>query len=100
MNKTIIRDPNLEPFYISRDKYCYSVIELITPTRTRGGSKKEKEPYEKAIGHYTHLNQALKSIAKGRLSSPPKQYSSIMDYLAYYDEINKELETLLNKLGV
>lgn len=100
MNNTIIRDPNLEPFYISKDKYCYSVIELITPTRTRNSSTKVKEPYEKAIGHYTHLNQALKAIAKGRLDSPPKLHSSVRDYLSYYEEINKELEILLNKVGI
>ena len=45
MNNTIIKDPNLEPFYISKDKYCYTVIELITPTRTRGKSEKVKKPY-------------------------------------------------------
>jgi hypothetical protein len=100
MNNTIIKDPTLEPFYISKDKYCYTVIELITPTRTRGSSTKQKEPYEKSIGHYTHINHALKAIAKGRLTSPPKLYNSIKDYLSYYEEINKELETLLNKMDI
>lgn len=98
MNNTIIRDPNLEPFYISKDKYCYTVIELVTPTRTRG--KKEKEPYEKAVGHYTHLKQALKAIARGRLDSPPKLYNSVKDYLAQHEKLNRELETLLNKIGI
>ena len=100
MNNTIIKDPNLEPFYISKDKYCYTVIELITPTRTRSKSTKLKEPYEKSIGHYTHINHALKAIAKGRLTSPPKLYTSVKDYLSYYEEINEELKTLLNKMDI
>lgn len=98
MNNTIIRDPHLEPFYISKDKYCYTVIELVTPTRTRG--KKEKAPYEKAIGHYTDLGKALKAIARGRLDKPPKLYKSVKDYLAENERLNKELETLLNKIGI
>lgn len=100
MNNTIIKDPNLEPFYISKDKYCYTVIELITPTRTRGKSIKTKEPYEKSIGHYTHINHALKAIARGKLTSPPKSYNSVKDYLSYYKEINDELKTLLNKMDI
>ena len=100
MNNTIIKDPNLEPFYISKDKYCYTVVELVTPTRTRGKSTKAKEPYEKSVGHYTHLKQALKAIARERLTSPPKLYSSVKDYLSYYEEINKELKTLLNKMDI
>jgi len=100
MNNTIIKDPNLEPFYISKDKYCYTVIELITPTRTRSKSTKVKEPYEKAIGHYTHLNQAIKAIAKGRLDSPPKLYESVKDYLMESERLNNELTTLLTKMEI
>ena len=60
MNNTIIKDPNLEPFYISKDKYCYTVVELVTPTRTRGKSTKAKEPYEKSgLGLGTFLGKTL-----------------------------------------
>ena len=31
MSYTIIKDPVLEPFYISKDQYCYTVVEKITP---------------------------------------------------------------------
>ena len=31
MANTIIKDPVLLPYYISKDQYCYTVIEIITP---------------------------------------------------------------------
>ena len=31
MRNTIIKDPVLEPFHLSKDQYCYTVVETITP---------------------------------------------------------------------
>ena len=31
MSNTIIKDPVLEPFHLSKDQYCYTVVETITP---------------------------------------------------------------------
>ena len=70
MNNTIIKDPNLEPFYISKDKYCYTVVELVTPTRTRGKSTKAKEPYEKSVGHFQHRNEPCQGHQSQRCHQP------------------------------
>lgn len=98
---TIIKDPNLEPFFISRDKYCYSVMEMVMPERKRNSKDKTPlEPYEKAVGHYTSLGTALKRIAKGQLDDPTQAYDSVKEYLDRLEELNLKMEELLNKIGI
>jgi len=95
---TIIKDPKLEPFFISRDKYCYSVMEVITPQERYLEKGSKGKPYEKAIGHYTSLGGALKKIARGRLDAPAAEYSSVKGYLDRHEELLNEMKNLLKEL--
>tara|TARA_B100000497_G_scaffold3207_1_gene3493 strand:+ start:5100 stop:5417 length:318 start_codon:yes stop_codon:yes gene_type:complete len=105
MANTIIKDPALDPFFISKDQYCYTVMEVITPDEKNIGKFKKKDngnegkDYEKPIGHYSSLASALKNIAKGKIDHK-KDYSSIMSYIEEYNKQNKEMENLLNKIGI
>ena len=42
MANTIIKDPALIPFYIAKDQYCFTVIEVITPDEKNIGKFKKK----------------------------------------------------------
>jgi len=98
---TIIKDSNLEPYFISKDKYCYSVMEMVMPERKRNSKDQTPlEPYEKAVGHYTSLSTALKMIAKGKLDDPKRTYNSVKEYLDRLEELNLKMEELLNKIGI
>ncbi len=98
---TIIKDPNLEPFFITKDKYCFSVMEMVQPTRKRNSNDKTPlEPYEKAVGHYTSLGGALKVIARGRLNDPQTTYKSVKEYLDRLEELNEEMKLLMKKIGI
>lgn len=105
MANTIIKDPALVPFFISKDQYCFTVMEVITPDEKNIGKFKKKDngnegkDYEKPIGHYSSLAAALKKIAKGKVDHK-KEYSSIMSYIGEYNKQNEELENLLNKIGI
>ena len=52
MSCTIIKDPAINPFFISKDQYCYTVMETITPDKKNlgrfgnKGNKNEGENYE------------------------------------------------------
>jgi len=101
MRNTIIKDPTLEPFYLSKDKYCYTVVEVIEPSYTRGKTPKSTESpsdYEKVVGHYQDLGGALKRIARERLTTPTKEYNSVREYLNRFEELKEEMKLLLNKL--
>ena len=57
MRNTIIKDPVLEPYHLSKDQYCYTLIETITPDEKNIGKFGKKDngnqgkDYEKPIGY-------------------------------------------------
>tara|TARA_S200002703_G_scaffold7784_2_gene8019 strand:- start:1298 stop:1618 length:321 start_codon:yes stop_codon:yes gene_type:complete len=103
MRNTIIKDPVLEPFHLSKDQYCYTVIETITPDAKNIGKFGKKDngnqgkDYEKPLGYYTSLAAALKSIAKFKLHSE-KEYSSVLSYIKEWEYQQEEIKKLLSKL--
>ena len=99
MSYTIIKDPAIEPFHISKDQYCYTVVETITPdTKNLEKGVKGKE-YEKPLGHYGNLSAALKKIAKAKLDLK-SEYSSVMGYIKEFEKQNQAMDELLNKIGI
>lgn len=100
MSNLIIKDPKLEPFFIIRDKYNYSVMELITPQEKYLEKGSEGKPYEKAIGHYSSLAGALKKIARFKLDLPDRTYHSVKEYIDRHEALLNEMEKLYKKLGI
>ena len=105
MANTIIKDPALDPFFISKDQYCFTVMEVITPDEKNIGKFKKKDngnegkDYEKPVGHYSSLAAALKKIAVGKIDHK-KEYSSIMGYIEEYNKEKESIENLLNKIEI
>ena len=99
MSYTIIKDPVLGQFHISKDAYCYTVVETITPDEKNleKGSKGKK--YEKPVGHYGKLSQALAKIAKYKTDRKP-EYTSVMSYIKEYEKERELMNELLNKIGI
>ena len=69
----IIKDPILEPFYVGKDAYNYTVFETVPATLSGKGRRKkdavvEFDPdgktYDKPLGYYTTLGNAIGAIAK------------------------------------
>tara|TARA_B110000858_G_scaffold69363_1_gene80616 strand:+ start:357 stop:674 length:318 start_codon:yes stop_codon:yes gene_type:complete len=105
MSNTIIKDPVLEPFHLSKDQYCYTVVETITPEEKNlgrfgnKGNANEGKDYEKSLGHYSTLAHALKSIAKSKLDKK-SEYNSIIEYINTWKEEKEQMNELLNKIGL
>ena len=103
MRNTIIKDPVLEPFHLSKDQYCYTVVETITPDEKNIGKFKKKDNgnqgqnYEKQLGYYTNLAGALKVIAKYKLNNK-KEYSTVLEYVKEWEFQKEEISKLLSKL--
>ena len=102
---TTIKDPSIEPFYISKDQYCYTVVETITPDEKNIGKLGKKDngnqgkDYEKPLGHYSSLGSALKKIAKSKLDLKT-DYSTIMEYIGEWQRQQDDMEKLLNKIEI
>lgn len=105
MSCTIIKDPAINPFFISKDQYCYTVMEVITPDKKNlgrfgnKGNKNEGKDYEKSIGHYNSLSSALRKISKEKIDNT-RDYDSIKSYIEEYELIKQQTEKLLNKIEI
>lgn len=103
MRNTIIKDEILEPFHLSKDQYCYTVIETITPDEKNIGkfgkpdNGNQGQNYEKPIGYYTNLASALKKIATLRLNNK-QSYTSIKEYVKEWEYQKEEISKLLTQL--
>lgn len=105
MANTTIKDPSLEPFFITRDQHCYTVVETITPEEKNIGRFKKKnngnegKKYEKPIGHYSTFSKALDKIATEKVNIG-EDYSSIKDYLNEWENQQSQLKQILNKITI
>jgi hypothetical protein len=84
---TLITDPLIEPFYISKDQYCYTVLENIT-------SSESNNQYQKVLGHYSDLAGCLKQIIQSKVDKKG-DYLSIKSYINEWNEIKNELKQIL-----
>tara|TARA_Y100000385_G_scaffold210807_1_gene218757 strand:- start:17 stop:313 length:297 start_codon:yes stop_codon:yes gene_type:complete len=96
---TTIKDPLLNPFYIGRDNYGYTVYEVIKPKENINGEKGKGIDYEKPISHHSNFGQALKRVMKAKLHVDGKSYSSIKGYLLEFEKQQELLKQLTN-LGI
>lgn len=90
---TTIRDPLLEPFYLTKDQFCYTILKEITPKKGDGQS------YTSSFGFYANLKSALKRIGE-LLNDQNSDYSSIKEYIEEYEKVEKRIEELLNKIKI
>lgn len=91
-----IKDPLIEPFYIQKDNYNWTVIEVTTSTRGFGGKKMAPKEVEKTIGYYTSFRNALNCVAKHKFYENENEFTSIKSYIDSWEKVKTGIETLLN----
>jgi hypothetical protein len=99
MANTTIKDQLLEPFYIGKDNYGYTVYEVIKPKENISGEKGKGIDYEKPVSHHSEFGAALKRVAKEKLHVDDKSYSSIKEYILEFQDQQQLLKQLTN-LGI
>ena len=72
-----IEDEVIEPYFITMDDYCYTVLQDLSKTKDRS--------YTKKLGHFTKFNTALEKIALHKTNK--EDYKSIKEYIETYKEI-------------
>lgn len=93
---TIISDSLLEPYFISKDDYCFTVNERIIPDGKHFRSKKGGKEYHKAQGYYPSLKQALYKIVQEKIyiGGDIKSLENLIEKLL---TIKKEIKNYINE---
>jgi hypothetical protein len=94
-NTTIIRDPKIEPFYISKDAYCYTIFKTITPDIRYTENNQPGKEYSKSLGHYSSFASCLKALAKEKVNDN-QSYNSIQEYIERFKKLEISIKELLN----
>ena len=92
---TIIKDPVLEPYHITRDNNGFSVIETVTPQEKYLEKGSKGKDYEKALFYPSTLGGCLKRIAELKLNTG-REYQSIREYLDEFNTVYNEIKQTFN----
>lgn len=90
----VIKDPLLEPFFISKDEYGFSIRQMVQSDASHFRSKGENKVYEKTLYFYPTFNLALNKIAL--LKSDSTDFNSLQDYLNNYLKISEQIKIYTN----
>ena len=88
---TVITDPLLEPYYITKDDLCYTVNERIIPNKDHFRSKGNGKEYAKPQGYYPEFGQAIKIISD-ELRHTKRKYDSLIEYIEEYRVIENNIK--------
>lgn len=85
-----ITDPLLEPFFITKDEYSFSVKQNVSSNSDHFRSKGNSKTYEKTLYYYPSFEGAINKIAELKLGS--EDFSSIQEYLNSYKLIKNQIK--------
>lgn len=86
----IITDPLLEPFFITKDEYSFTVKQNVTSDSSHFRSKGKSKTYEKSLYYYATFSRALNKIAE--LKSDIGDFSNLTNYLENYKQISNQIK--------
>ncbi len=90
-----INDPALEPYFITKDEYCFTVKENVAPNTSHFRTQGKGKSYEKSLSYYPTFEAALEKISTLQLSQK-ENYNSIQDYLKDYDSISNKIKIYID----
>jgi len=93
MTNVTIKDPAMEPFFITQDQYGFTLHQSIP------GKKDPSKSYDKPHSHFAKFDLALKALINEKLVRKGKKYDNIEDYINDYRQLKEELTKTLNKLA-
>ena len=85
-----ITDPLLEPFFITKDEYSYTVKQNVKSDASHFRAKGKAKSYEKSLYYYSNFEHALQKIAV--LQAGTDNYSSLEEYINNYIKISTNIK--------
>ena len=84
-NYSFIYDPEIEPYYVEKDQYCYTVKK----------KNDQGENSQLSFGHYSNFSGCLKRIIKLKMLDQ-KNYDSIQDFILKWETIQEKINKIIN----
>jgi hypothetical protein len=81
-----ITDPLLEPFFIKKDEYSFTVKQNVTSDSSHFRSKGKAKTYEKSLFFYADFARALEKIAQ--VKAEMGNFDSLEEYIENYKSIS------------
>ena len=91
-----ITDSLLEPFFITKDEYSYTVKEMVTSDANHFRSKGKSKTYEKSLYYFSEFEQALHKIAD--LKATKGNFNSLKGYIENYELIKNQIKNYTNAI--
>jgi hypothetical protein len=91
-----ITDPLLEPFFITKDEYSFTVKQNVTSDSSHFRSKGKAKTYEKSLFFYADFARALEKIAQ--VKAEMGNFDSLEEYIENYKSISNQIKIYTNEL--
>ena len=92
-----IKDPLIEPYFIQKDRYNFTVMERVTPTVGFAGKEAKGKELERPIAYLSSFKSALWRVSQLKFKSTKGEFNSIKEYIDEWDKVKKGMDSLLNK---
>lgn len=90
-----ITDPLLDPFFITKDEYSYTVKQNVTSDASHFRAKGKAKTYEKSLYYYPTIEAALMRISE--LQANNKDYHQLSEYIENYKQITLNLKQYVDE---
>ena len=93
---TLIEDPSMDPFFITKDEHCYTVNRRIKYNANHFRSTGKSKTYSKALTFHSKFEDALKRITEEQLHTK-KHYKTLNDFLNHFLSIENNIKNYINE---
>jgi len=91
----VIRDPLIEPFFITKDEFSFALKREIESNPNHRRSKGTGKTYEKTYGYYHVFEHCIREFFKYQKDT--KDFDSIKEYVEENKKISKRTIEYVNK---
>ena len=91
---TLIEDPCMEPYFITKDENCYTVNIKVTSDKNHFRSTGKSKTYSNSLPFHANFEQALKRISEEQLHTK-EHYTNLNDFLDRFKTIENNIKNYI-----
>lgn len=88
-NTTTFKDKLMEPYWIQKDAYCYTIWEEVHPDLNHFKANENSTSREKQLYHYPTFEMAFKKLVDLKMSN--ESCNTLKEYLNKLETLNNQI---------